>query len=245
MKMTRERKALIAGIIGCLLFVAGDFLYAAVGKDQSTETFGLMVRAAYLDMAAWRMAVSILCGVAGTGLYYVGFHQMYRLLDARLREPGQRKWVKGFRAAYLTGTVCWAYVHAMFMNTALIFKFVYEVYGDVQAAADIANRVFAYNAVPMAAAFLLGDGGLFVVLAGMIWKGMLPLKTTAGRILATLCNPLMSAGVFGNLTTLLPWPLNQLDCGSESLGHALVLVLGLLLLREMEKSGGTADPVKG
>ena len=203
MKMTRERKALIAGIIGCLLFVAGDFLYAAVGKDQSTETFGLMVRAAYLDMAAWRMAASILCGVAGTGLYYVGFHQMYRLLDARLREPRQRKWVKGFRAAYLTGTVCWAYVHAMFMNTALIFKFVYEVYGDVQAAADIANRVFACNAVPMAAA------------------------------------------VFGNLTTLLPWPLNQLDCGSESLGHALVLVLGLLLLREMEKSGGTADPVKG
>lgn len=134
MKMTRERKALIAGIIGCLLFVAGDFLYAAVGKDQSTETFGLMVRAAYLDMAAWRMAASILCGVAGTGLYYVGFTRMYRLLDARLREPRQWKWVKGFRAAYLTGTVCWAYVHAMFMNTALIFKFVYEVYGDVQAA---------------------------------------------------------------------------------------------------------------
>lgn len=30
----------------------------------------------------------------------------------------------------------------MFMNVALIFKFTFEKYGDVGAAADIANRVF-------------------------------------------------------------------------------------------------------
>lgn len=32
MKMTRERKALIAGIIGCLLFVAGDFFIRRRGE---------------------------------------------------------------------------------------------------------------------------------------------------------------------------------------------------------------------
>lgn len=237
MKRKREERALAAGILGCLLFVAGDFLYAAVGPARSTETFGLMVRAAYLDMAPWRMAASILCGVLGTGLYYVGFHQMDVLLRLRLREPGQRKWEQGFRFAYLTGTVCWAYVHAMFMNTALVFQFVYRAYGEIETAAGIANRVFACNAVPMGAAFLLGDGILSAVMIGMVWKGLLPLKTTGGRILATLCNPLLSAGVIGNLTTLLPWPLNQIDSGSESLGHALVLVLGWMLLRRMREEG--------
>jgi len=47
----------------------------------------------------------------------------------------------------------------------------------------------------------------------------------------------MMAGVVGNLFTLLPWPLNQLDHGTESFGHALVLLLGLILLREMSKAG--------
>ena len=40
-----------------------------------------------------------------------------------------------------------------------------------------------------------------------------------------------------NVIAMLPWPINQLDHGTESFGHALVLLLGLILLREMEMSG--------
>ena len=47
----------------------------------------------------------------------------------------------------------------------------------------------------------------------------------------------MMAGIVGNLFTLLPWPLNQLDHGTESFGHALVLILGLILAREIRKAG--------
>lgn len=43
----RDRKLLIVGILGCLLYVAGDFLYAATGKGQTTETIGLFVQVAY------------------------------------------------------------------------------------------------------------------------------------------------------------------------------------------------------
>ena len=82
MKMSKEKRALIAGMIGCLLYVIGDFLFAATGKSQSTESIGLMVKVAYLDMATWRMVVSIICGVLGTALYYIGFHQMWNLLTA-------------------------------------------------------------------------------------------------------------------------------------------------------------------
>ena len=32
MKMSKEKRALIAGMIGCLLYVIGDFLFAATGK---------------------------------------------------------------------------------------------------------------------------------------------------------------------------------------------------------------------
>lgn len=237
MKAVKEKRALIAGIIGCLLYVIGDFLYAATGKNQSTETIGLMIRVAYLDMATWRMVISIICGVLGTVLYYVGFHQMYKLLRIHITEPKQQKWVKSFQIAYITGTVCWAYVHAMFMNTALTFKFIFEKYGDITAAAETANKVFYCNAAPMLAAYLLCDCLFSVVITVMIWKGMIPLKNTAQRIFATLCNPIAFAGIVGNLTTLLPWPLNQIDHGTESSGHMLILVLGLVLLNNMVKNG--------
>lgn len=232
-----SKRLLILGIAGCLLYVVGDFLFAATGKYQTTDSIGLMVRVAYLDMGTWRMVASILCGFIGTFLYYMGFHRMHALLKRHIAAPEGQKWVRLFRVAYVTGTVSWAYVHAMFMNVALVFKFVVQGYGDMQAAADIANRVFYANAAPMLIAFLLCDGVFTVVMPVLIWKKYLPLKGTGTRVLATLCGPLFCAGIIGNLFTLLPWPLNQLDHGTESLGHALILVLGLVLLKHMQKAG--------
>ena len=163
--------------------------------------------------------------------------QMWKLLKRHLSQPKQRKWVKMFQAAYLTGTVCWGYVHAMFMNVALIFKFTFVQYDDMRAAAEIANKVFYCNAAPLLASYILCDVLLSIVMLVLIWKRMLPLKSTGQRILASLCNPITFAGIVGNLFTLLPWPLNQIDHGTESTGHLLVLALGLVLLREMTKSG--------
>ena len=40
MKSSKEKRALIAGMIGCLLYVIGDFLFAATRKTQSTESAG-------------------------------------------------------------------------------------------------------------------------------------------------------------------------------------------------------------
>ncbi len=237
----RSKKLLIIGIIGCLLYVAGDFLFAATARGQTTESVGsFMVRLAYLEMDTWRMVASILCGFVGTLMYYMGFHRMYGLLKThteRLGDEANQKWVGLFRVAYVTGTVSWAYVHAMFMTVALIFKYVFENYGDVQTAADIANRVFYANAVPMLTAYLLCDLGLTVIMVVLVWKRIIPLKSTAAKIAATFCNPMMVPGVVGNLLAMLPWPINQLDHGTESFGHALVLLLGLVLLRAMRDAG--------
>ncbi len=233
----KTRKLLIVGIIGCLLYVIGDFLYAATGKGQTTETIGMFTKIAYLDMATWRMWASILCGFAGTILYYMGFHQMYGLLKTHVTEPKIQLWVRLFHMAYIMGTVAWAWVHAMFMTNALIFKFVFEVYGDMQAAADIANRVLYANAPGMLIAYIICDIGLTVTMITMVWKKIIPIKSTGKRIIATVCNPIMLPGVVGNLVALLPWPINQLDHGTESFGHALVLMLGLVLLKEMSGSG--------
>ncbi len=233
----KSNSLLLIGIVGCLLYVIGDFLFAAVGKGQTTESIGFMVRVAYLEMGTWRMVASILCGFVGTLLYYMGFHRMYGLLKTHVKEDGNLKWVKLFRVAYIAGTVGWAYVHAMFMTVALIFKYVFQNYGDMQTAADIANKVFYANAAPMLIAFILCDVGLSAIMIVMVWKKIIPLKSTGARILATLCNPLVLPGIVGNLLTLFPWPINQLDHGTESFGHALVLILGLILLREMDRAG--------
>ena len=47
----------------------------------------------------------------------------------------------------------------------------------------------------------------------------------------------MMAGIVRTLPTLLPWPIYRLDHNTESFGHALILILGLILLREMDKAG--------
>ena len=65
----RTKRLLIIGIIGCLFYVIGDFLFAATGKGQTTESIGFMVRIAYLEMGTWRMVASILCGFFGTFMY--------------------------------------------------------------------------------------------------------------------------------------------------------------------------------
>ena len=239
----KSKKLLIAGIVGCLLYVAGDFLFAATGKEQTTETLGFMVRVAYLEMGTWRMVTSILCGFFGSILYYMGFHRMYGLLKVRVSDERNQIWIRLFRAAYITGAVAWTYVHAMFMTVALIFKYVFQRYGDMQAAAEIANRVFYANAAPMLIAYLLCDVLLTVVTVVLVWKRIIPLKSIGARVLATLCNPMALPGIVGNLLALLPWPLNQLDHGTESAGHALVLVLGLLLLKEMRNTGELEEAV--
>ena len=239
-KAERSKKLLMVGIIGCLLFAAGDLLFAATAKGQTTERIGFMVRLAYLEMDTWCMVASILCGFAGTLMYYMGFHCMYGLLKTHHERTGDeayRKWIRLFRVAYVTGTVSWAYVHAVFMTVALIFKYVWQRYGDVQAAADIANRVFYANAAPMLIAYLLCDLGLTVIMIVLVWKRFIPLKSTAARIAATFCNPMMLPGVVGNLLAMLPWPIDPLDHGTESFGHALVLLLGLILLKTMRDAG--------
>ena len=233
MNAEKTRNLMLLGITGCLLYVIGDFLFAATGPGQSTETIGLFTRVAYLDMAEWRVWASILCGFVGSLLYYMGFHQMYGLLDAHVTGQRDRIWVRLFKVAYITGTVAWTWVHAMFMTDALIFKHVFDAYGDMQSAADIANRVFYANAPGMAAAYILCDVGLTITMIALVWKRIIPLKSTGARILATFCNPILLPGVAGNLLALLPWPLNQLDHGTESFGHALVLMLGMILLKEM------------
>lgn len=233
----KSKRLLYIGIAGCLLYVIGDFLFAATGRGQTTESIGFMVRVAYLEMGTWRMVASILCGFVGTLMYYMGFHRMYGLLKCHVREAGNLKWVRLFRVAYVTGTVTWTYVHAMFMTVALVFKYTFQTYADLQAAADIANRVFYANAAPMVMAYILCDVLLTVIMIALVWKRVIPLKSTGARILATLCNPMMLPGIVGNLLALLPWPLNQLDHGTESFGHALVLILGLTLLKAMESSG--------
>ena len=40
MNMSKEKKAIVAGMVGCLLYVLGDFLFAAIGKNQSAESAG-------------------------------------------------------------------------------------------------------------------------------------------------------------------------------------------------------------
>ena len=40
MNVSKEKKAIVAGMVGCLLYVIGDFLFAATGKSQTQNPLG-------------------------------------------------------------------------------------------------------------------------------------------------------------------------------------------------------------
>ena len=154
---------------------------------------------------------------------------MYKVLKISLIEPNNKIYVKLFRIAYITGTVSFTFCHSIFMNIGFIFKFIYENYGDMKIAADIANKVNYYNLTPMVVSFIVCDLNLTVIMIILIWKKIIPLSSTWKRIFATFCNPLMSLFIFGTILSYLPWPINQLKYGCQSFGYALVLCLGLIL----------------
>ena len=65
-----------------------------------------MIKVAYLNISNWRISLSIICGFVGTLLFYMGFHQMYKVLKISLNES---IYVKLFRVSYITGTVAWTF----------------------------------------------------------------------------------------------------------------------------------------
>ena len=83
-KMTaseKTKKLLIAGMIGCLLYVAGDFLFAATGKGQTTESIGFMVRMlVMLFVYDWRYGVACLVPIA------LSFAAMMRMAGPAMQE---------------------------------------------------------------------------------------------------------------------------------------------------------------
>ena len=81
--------------------------------------------------------------------------------------------------------------HSIFMNVGLIFKFVYEAYGDMKVASDIAKKIVYINIIPMIVSFIICDLGFTIVMIVLIWKRIIPLSNLWKRIMATLCNPLL------------------------------------------------------
>ena len=232
--MKEGRHLIIIGIFGCIIYVIADLFYAFKGKNDSNESFGIMIKTASLKISNWRMSLSITLGLFGTLLFYMGFHQMYKVLKKRLIESNNKIYVRLFRMAYITGSVAWTYFHSMFMNIGFVFKFIYENYGEMKIAADIAKKIIYYNTIPMVVSFFVCDLGFTVIMIILIWKKIIPFSSVWKRIFATLFNPLMFPGIIGKLLYFFPWPINQLYVGCESFGHALVLYLGLLLYDSMK-----------
>ena len=40
MNVSKEKKAIVAGMVGCLLYVIGDFLFSATGKAKAQNPLG-------------------------------------------------------------------------------------------------------------------------------------------------------------------------------------------------------------
>lgn len=223
-----RRRNLLLGAAASVMFMIGDWLWKAQGPGATAETLGMFIDAAWLDMGMWRFVVSNILAAAAVPLYYIGFMEMYRIIRDHVRDKRDEALAKWFRVGVLAGTISFVFIHTLCLSLPIIFKQA-AAYLDVTKAAEIADRVMVLNIVPMIAYFLAADGVLCVVMVMLVWRRTLPV----GRA-AVLCNPVVTA-VLGNVFALLPWPISQLDPASESLGHLLIMVVGLITLHHDEK----------
>lgn len=222
---------LVLGMIGCACYMLGDQLWMFLAYGQESEELGLMLDSRWLDMPYWRFMTSILLGAVGTPLYYLGFREMHGIVMEYVKTKADRRMAKVFQVGYLVGSMCWIYVHALCMVLSIVLKSVYETCRDLDAAVAVAERVLSCNLIPYLAAFAAGDGCLMIAMLALVGRKTLPVGKWA-----LLCNPVLIPLIIGNLTTMLPWPVNQFDHFSESLGHLAVLAVGMVVIYKEQEN---------
>ena len=212
---------LLLGILGCILFMVGDWLLDMKGAGNVSMGF---VESNWVNMSMWRFEASILLGALGTPLYWCAAREMTAIFAERCgKSKMERTMQRVFSVGVAAAVLSWVFIHIMCCMLPVIFKCTYAVFPDAEAVTGVVNRLAAYIAVPFFAYFIVSDGCLSMAWIYMAWNR----KIDCSRW-TILCCPLFTL-VLAHIVNYIP-VLDQLTGAFESMGHLLMLVTVLFCL---------------
>jgi len=220
-----RRLKLTLGLVATVLMMISDLLWKIKGPSQIKTTLGTFADTAWLDTAMWQLIVSNLLFAAAMPLYYIGFRELYHMVQERAANRLDIKLAKLFKFSVIAAVISLLFIHILCVNMPLILKAL-APHLDIIKAAEITNSIMMANIGPMIIYFVAADGLMSVVWCILVWRRCFPVNR-----LALLCNPVCAAAL-GSILAQAPWPISLIDTVAEPCGHLLLMIVALIILNK-------------
>lgn len=226
MRKINSRNRILLGAVSAFLYMIGDYFLGLdtiyTGSD-AVNSFGIVANTA----PDWRYALSSLLGFIAAGLLAVAVPELLRVLERKYGLGGSKLYTL-FKIGNIFILVYGAFIHLAISMLPVVFNAGMELTGDGALALGMAVRVARSVAVPMGISFVVMDVLASAGWIGMTVKGLIPVKKWM-----LIFNPLCIA-LIGQIIEMLPFPVNGVDSGFESLGWLTMYLVSALYLADKE-----------
>ncbi len=125
--MTLEKKYLLQGIIGCILFGIGDWLLGFVDPASvSSDTFYFISAGHGADYPAWKITLTMLCAVFGVLFMQQGCVHIADIMKSEKDKAGASK-------IFTFLTYAWLIIHFVVTVNVYAYSYMCRNYGYEQA----------------------------------------------------------------------------------------------------------------
>ena len=234
---TKERDKLASKMLwiipAMILFLISDYCLGIEPADSNTVSG--IVSTGWMNFAGWRIAVSNICGVVGTGFFAAAAVAFIKYLKDKSARCGSA-WDRRFIKLYTAGLIC-ACLSALYYRLASgmmiqSFDAAWQAAGgNTEAAVSAWERVNLIQSIPYFFTLAVVEITVSFGWIALVFKGALPLKK-----ICFLAAPLPAAGVGILLDSLITLPFDGVATGFESIGW---LVMFLCARRAVQR-----DPMK-
>lgn len=210
--ITKYKRYALLGIVGTILFMAGDLLLDVKPADNITNG---VVESGWLQMSMWRFEASILLGAVAVPLWFPGLISVGEAIKEKSKKAGNL-----FLFGAVVGSLGGLLIHTFCNFMPVIFKIMYENNGDSIVTTDLVNNMANYVIVPFAAYFAILE--LFTAIPFMyaILSGKLKIPKWKA-----FCNPIVTI-ILSQIMEQIPfYPLNAVTGAMESFGHFLMCIV--------------------
>ena len=226
-KVLRRMKLVIPAMILCMI---GDYCIGI--EPTSSYEIGGMASTGWVTISDFRILLSNCLGAVGSVLYAIGAIEYIRFLIYANKDNKNRAdqfWLKMYYAALGLGCVSFMYFHIAVGGLIQHFNVLYDsLGGNIDAVLKAWNRMFLVEAVPFIV-FFIG----FDVFATVAWIALIIRRIIPESKVWIIAAPLLMTCI-GSLIDLLPWPVNGMNSGYETLGWMLMFVCGIRYIKKQE-----------
>lgn len=210
--IVKYKKYALAGILGTILFMIGDWLLDVKPASNITNGF---VESGWLQMSMWRFEASILLGAVAVPLWFLGLISVGKAIKEKSKRAGDF-----YLFGAVVGSLGGLLIHTFCNFLPVIFKIIYKNNGDSVLTTGMVNDMANYIIVPFAVYFAILE--LFTAIPFMyaILSGKLKISKWKA-----FCNPIVTILLSEVMNKIPFYPVNAVTGAMESLGHLLMCLV--------------------